>query len=182
MENDRKIEYNKFSYLPELSYNCIKYLMGNDEMIWKLLKYSSPDAWNKPDLTTSEKAALIYDGSEDSTKFRVFLDVGQDDSWVKEACLLRISPLEISPTNYIYGQIIMSFEIYSHYKINHLSNYATRLDMATQRIIEIFNGSEVGGMGRLYFDKGASQYTKVRTIGSVPMKGKLVLMCNYMGG
>jgi hypothetical protein len=178
---DRQEVYNKFTALPDLSYNCVKYLMDNDQTVWKLLKYSSPDAWDQPDLTISEKGSLIYDGSEDTTNFRIFLDVGQDDSWIQEACIIRISPLTIIPTNYVYGQVIMSFEIYSHYKVNHLSNYTTRLDMVTQRLIEVFNGAEIGGLGRLYFDKRTSPQTLVRTIGSIPMKGKVVTMCNYLG-
>jgi hypothetical protein len=181
MDSDlRKDSYNKFEALPLFSYNCISYLIDHEEMLFKLLKYNDFDCWNKPNLTRAEKGALVYDGSPDETKFRVFMDVGADNSWLVEACILRISPLTITPTNYIYGNVSMGFEIYSHYKINQLSNYMTRIDYATQRIIEVMNGAEVEGLGRLYFDRRAMGGSKSIPIGAIPFRGRATIMCNWI--
>ena len=178
----RKINYNKFSALPNFSYNCISYLIENEETLWKLLKYNNPECWQAANLTKQEKGELIYNGSPDETKYRVFMDIGQDNSWRTEACILRVSPLNIIPNNYIYGNISMSFEIYSHYKINTLSNYTTRIETATQRIIETMNGAEVEGLGRLYFDRRASGNARSIAIGSIPYKGRATILCNYLSG
>lgn len=174
--------YNMFTELPNLSYNCISYLKDNDEYIWKLLKYNNPDAWKEPNLTEAEKIALIYNGQDDETKYRIFSDVAADNSWTIEACILRISPITILPTNYVYGYVSMGFEIYSHYKINQMSNYQTRIESMAQRIIQVFNGAEIGGLGRLYFDYRASTLCKSVIIGSIPFKGRAITMCNHLGG
>jgi hypothetical protein len=178
--DSRKQEYNKFTNLPSIPYNCITYLMDNNETIWKLLKYKEADAWNKTNLTKAQKGALIYDGSADETKFRVFLDIGQENPWTDQACILRISIIEAVPTNYIWGNISIGMECYTHYKINHLSNYETRLDVVMQQLVETFNGAEIGGLGRLYFDSYASGRCKMVTIGNPPFKGKAVTLCNYL--
>ena len=39
--------YNNFRQFSKLSYNCIKILIESNELVWKLLKYTDPDAWNK---------------------------------------------------------------------------------------------------------------------------------------
>jgi hypothetical protein len=174
--------YNKYTYLPQLSANCINYLIENDDEVWKLLYYTDANAWDETALTKTQKRALIYDGSTDITKFRVFMDSGQDDSFLKEVCLLRICPIELNPTNYVYGNVIMAFEVYAHYKINQLSNYTTRIDSIAQKIIEVFNGAEKGGLGRLYFDARAYSRTRAFVIGAIPFKGKAILMCNFLAG
>ena len=180
--DSRKNEYNKFETLPLASYNITKYLMDNEETIWKLLKYSDADAWNKPNLSLGEKAALVYAGQPNETDFRVFNSVGQDNSWTVEACLLRISPATILPNNYVFGYSSIAFEVYCHYKVVTLSNYMNRIDYASQRLIECLNGAEIDGVGRLFFDHRASAFSKSILIGSIPYKGRATIMCNYFLG
>ena len=174
--------YNKFTEFPNLSYNCITYLMDNNELIWKLLKYNDSNAWSKTNLTKSEKQALIYSGQPDETNYRVFLDIGQDNSWNEQTSILRISPITLIPSNHIVGEVYMGFEIYVHYKCNHLSNYQIRTDLIAQQIIEVFNGAEIGGLGRLYFDARASRSCKASIMGQIPYKGMNVIMCNHLVG
>jgi hypothetical protein len=175
-------EYNKFTEFPNLSYNCITYLLDNNELIWKLLKYNDSNAWSKDDLTAEEKRLLIYSGQPDQTNYRVFMDLGNDDSWNEQTSILRISPIELNPVNYIVGSIYMGFEIYVHYSCNHLSNYKARTNVIAQQMIETFNGVEIGGLGRLYFDSNYSSRCTARMIGQIPYKGMAVVMCNYLAG
>ena len=176
--------YNKFTDLPTLSYNCIAYLIENNEIIWHLLKYNDRDCWKTdathPDLTKAEKGALIYAGQSDDTNYRIFQDVGYDSAWNQQCCFLRITPIELFPINHIIGKVTIGFEIYAHYKINTLSNYQTRLNMMSQQIIETFNGAEILGMGRLFFDARTSSRCKMQIIGSIPYKGNAVFMTNYI--
>ena len=174
--------YDKFSNFDSISYNCIKYLMDNDEETWKLMYYNDADCWNKTNLTLDQKASLIYDGSPDETLFRVFQDSGQDNSWTVQACILRITPILAHPTNYVFGMMAIGFEVYSHYKINHTSLYKTRLDMMAQRLIEVFNGAEIPGLGRLFFDSKASSYCRLSSIGAIPYKGKSLILCTQSLG
>jgi hypothetical protein len=165
-------DFNKYSY------NCISYLMDINETIWKLLYYDTPDAWNKADLTLAQKASLIYNGTDDASKARVFMDVGQPDVFTKEITIIRISPYSIFPENRSVGTVSIYFEVYSHYKANHLSDYTTRVDTITGEFLKTFNGAFVGGIGRLYFDRLGSQAVRAELGGQIPYRGKWIIMSN----
>jgi|WetSurMetagenome_2_1015567.scaffolds.fasta_scaffold23156_5 hypothetical protein len=177
-------QYNKFSFLPQVSYNLIDYLLNNNDLIWKLLKYNDADAWRTdsthPNLTNSEKGALIYDGLKNQIDCRVFLDYGQDESMQDQICLLRTSVVDAIPSNYIWGHLTFGWEVFSHFKINTLSNYQTRTHMIGQQLIETFNGKDLGnGIGRIYFDSSRNSRSRMTIIGNAPFKGVALFMCNY---
>ena len=174
--------YNTYSKFPLFGYKCIQHLLDNNELIFKLLKYTDPDAWDKANLSTAQKIDMIYQGQEDMENFNIFLDGGQSDAWTKESTVLRIYPWEIYPNNRTIGTISMVFEVFSHYKINHLSNYTTRIDTIIQQIIEEFNGFNIGDVGRLEFDNRMGSITqKMTERGQSPYKGKYVLMSTKSG-
>ena len=175
-------EYNKFKQYPLTSYNIFQYLMNNEEQLWKILKYSDADAWNRPNLTMAEKASMIYAGQPNETEYRGFLDLGQDNSWTIEACFLRIAPLVLLGSTYVYGHMSIACELYCHYKISTLSNYTSRLDYGTQRILEALNGADISDVGRLYFDTKASSEARSRPMGAIPYKGRVTILCNYYLG
>jgi len=184
VEDSRQEMYNNYSELPLISYNCAKYLLENNDLMWKLLYYTDPNAYKNdsdhPNLTTSQKGSLIYNGSPDETQFRVFFDIGQDDAWTGSSCILRIAPFDINPTNHIYGNVSMIFQCYATYKINTLSNYNTRTIKVIQQVLETLNGSDIGGIGRLYFDSRASRYCNMKVGGQINFKSYNLIMCNWI--
>lgn len=172
---------NDFTGLSEMAYNCVGYLMRNDDIIWRILSNPQPDCLDPqkyPNLTLEEKARLIYRGGDNVNDYRVFLDLGQDDAWAQEVSILRVSPLAIMPDTYVYGKVVMGFQVYTHNKANHLSNYTTRTDTAIQRLIGVLNGAEINGVGRIHFDRRASSLCRVITIGRIPFSGKQLTMTN----
>jgi hypothetical protein len=175
----QKDAYAKYQEFNQFSYNCIKYLMNNNELIWKLIYYTGNDAWNQSNLSMDQKASLIYNGKDDATNFRVFLDTGQYDVWTNEVCLIRIWPYVMVGRNRTVGTIVMCMEVYAHTKINTLSNYTTRIDTIIQQFLEVFNGQQVGGLGALFFDKLADSSDKVWSGGSTPFKSKGVYFSNH---
>lgn len=168
-------QYNDFN---QFSYKCIKYLIENNESIWKLLKYNTADAWDKPNLTSEEKGRLIYAGQDNTSLSRVFLDNGQPDVWTDEVCIIRICPYSIFPENRTIGTISIYFEVYSHYKINHLSNYTTRVDTIAMDFLKVFNGINIAGIGKLFFDRMGSESTRLENGGQIPFRGKWILLSN----
>ena len=122
-----KESFNKFENVPNLSYNILKYLMLNNETIFKLLYYTDANAWRNdvdhPNLTYQQKGALIYNGIIKETDARIFMDTGMDDSWQIEASMFRVSIAELIPTNYVFGYASVAIESYAHYKINTLTNH-----------------------------------------------------------
>jgi len=176
--------YNDYSDFPLFAYRCVAHLIQDTdiELLWKLLYYNDKDAWKEdashPDLTTSQKGALVYDGSIDEINYRVFMDIGISDPWMVESSQIRISPALLEPTNHIIGKIIMAVEIYSHFKVNTLSNYQTRTDTIAQLIISSLNGADIEGIGKMYFDRKASRQCSSTVIGTIPFKGRRVLLAN----
>lgn len=171
--------YNDFQNFNQISYNCIKLLMNENELVWKLLKYKSPDAWNKPDLTQEEKSELIYSGQQDSSKFNVFMDSKQPDVLVDETTLLRIMPYYAYGYNRTIGVIHVSMEIFSHYKINHLSNYTTRIDTIAGELLALFNGSHIGTLGYMGISKIIDQSSRLFQAGQIPFGGKQIVFATY---
>ena len=180
-----KESYNKFEEYPLFSYNCISYLVNDSdsELLWKLLYYNDPDAWKSDDdhlnLTKEQKGNLIYAGQQNQEDFRVFLDMGMDNAWTTEACILRVSPLQIYPRRRTIGLITIAFEVYCHFKLNTLSNYQTRVDTVTQSILSSLNGQKIEGIGRLFFDTFGSRQCKSILIGQIPFRGRRTIMCNW---
>lgn len=178
--------YNKYTLLPNVPYNITTYLMNNDEFIWKLLKYDTNDAWNKENLTKAEKGALIYKGigAPVNSGFRVFFDAGMDGAWDIITTILRISPVVVIPKNYITGTQSIRFEVYTHSNINMLSNYNPRNLSIIQKLIEVLNGADIEGIGRLFFDYRASSYCRLSgiNIGNATYKGYELIMCNQSLG
>jgi hypothetical protein len=171
--------YNDFRQFSVLSYNCIKYLMDNNELVWKLLKWNSSDAWSKPDLTQDEKAALIYAGQQDTSEYHVFMDSKQPDVLMKEVALIRIMPYYAIGMNRTVGYIEVSMEVFAHYKINHMTNYKTRIDVITEELLATFNGVNVGGLGLLSFDKMADQSSRLFMAGQIPFGGKQLIFSTF---
>ena len=169
--------YNDFD---SISYKCIKYLMENDEMVWKLLRYNTPDAWNRTDLTSAEKAALIYDGSDNTALFRVFLDQGQPEVQTGEVSIIRILPYSLNSDNRVVGNLLVMFEVYSNYHINHLDNYKTRTDMIVQRFLQVFNGATIAGIGKMHLDTMGTFGTRSELGGQLPFRGRWLLLGNKM--
>jgi hypothetical protein len=171
-------EFAQYEDFDTFAYTCIERLIVYDEMVWKLLKYNTPDAWSKPDLSKEEKIAMIYRGEDDTSRFRVFMDSGQPDVITSETTEIRISPYSIKSLDRLTGNIMIMFEVYAHYKINHLSNYRTRTDMIMKRFIQVFNGAIVGGLGKLALDGIGVYGSRLETGGQLPFRGKWLLMGN----
>jgi len=172
--------YDDYAILP---YRCVKYLLNNDEVVWKLLFYNTPDAYSKANLTYAQKVSLIYKGGDNTADFRVFMDRGQPDVNTFEQCQIRIANYSIYPTNRVIGQISIIFEVYPHYKTNHLDIYQTRGDLIMERLLQTFNGASVplddegsSSIGRFFFDRVGSESNRLEQGGQLPFLGKFAVM------
>jgi len=92
---------------------------------------------------------------------------------------LRISVLTANPVNYVVGNISIGMEIYPHAKVGQLSNYQTRADTLAQELIRVFNGAEVGALGKLYFDASRNPRCQLKVVGYTPFVGKGIVFCNW---
>jgi hypothetical protein len=147
--------FNQFSLLPNLPLNVIKYLVDNNENIWKIIKYPSADCLDKSNLTQAEKFNLIYNAQPISSDYRVFMDsASSDDLTDEQVSLLRVFPTNISPENQVLSIVHIGFEAICHSKINMLNTYQPRSLVLATEVISTLNGQNVNGIGVLQFNKG----------------------------
>jgi len=181
-DNIGSTAYNAYLGLPLLPYTCITHLLSVNEIIFKLLYYTDPDAWNKSKLNPAQKNGMIFQGQEKMEDYNIFMDSGQSDAWTKERTVLCIYPYDIDPINRTIGVVSMAFEVFSHYKINHLSNYTTRTDSIIQQLIKEFNGFDLGEVGKLQFNRGMGGIAqRMSEKGINPYKGKYLIMSTKSG-
>lgn len=180
---DDRVAYAKYELLEDLSYNIITYLLHSEdaEILWKLLYYTDADAYEKPNLTLEQKRSLIYAGQEDATKYRIFMDKSMADGIWTEDTYLRIFPFALTPENRTVGICTVGFQIFSHFKVNTLSNCRTRIDTIVSTLLKALNGVDINGVGVLYFDERRSSTCGMLDIGDAPYRGKILKMCVNIG-
>jgi len=112
------------------------------------------------------------------------LDDGIPDVYTREDTILRISPFSMFPENRTIGTIMIRCEVYAHWKVNHLSNYTTRVDSIIKELLGTLNGALIdskGSIGRLYFNRLEANRARMETTGQIPFKGKVLFLANKSG-
>ena len=138
--------------------------MLNNEDIWKLLKYDTQDALEKPNLTREEKAKLIYPGASggDMDDYRVFRTPYLDDLTTNQQAQLRVYLESITPDTRLYGTVDVNIEVICHVKMIELNDYQNRAESIVWQVIKTLNGADVGGIGKLFFDRSGSFYDLIK--------------------
>lgn len=172
--------YNKYTAIRYIPDAIINRLFEN-EVIWKLLKYTEADALLKENLTFEEKQNLIYKGYvwengrwilDDSTKRSIFRQPFIDDANDNAQTMIRIYLSNILPQNRVASTVYYTIELITHMKcIQILSDLGeeegqisvsdeNRLEVLLQQVLETLNGAEVGSIGKLFFDMDGGYKTK----------------------
>ena len=156
--------YNQYDGLQNFTLLIIQYLMLNNEDIWKLLKYDTQDALEKPNLTREEKAKLIYPGASggDMDDYRVFRTPYLDDLTTNQQAQLRVYLESITPDTRLYGTVDVNIEVICHVKMIELNDYQNRAESIVWQVIKTLNGADVGGIGKLFFDRNGSFYDLIK--------------------
>lgn len=171
--------FNTDESIPLISNACASYLLEHNELIWKLLKDQTPDAWKIPNVTKEEKSAMIFKGSGDTNKFHVFFDDFQDDALNTETTFLRIFPIDDIPETHLISNVCVAFAVYTHFNCNHLSNYETRIERVIQQVKEVFHGKDIPRVGQLIYSQQRSRACKSIIVGKTPYKGKVIVFNTY---
>ena len=156
--------YNQYDGLQNFTLFIIQHLMLNNEDIWKLLKYDTQDALEKPNLTREEKAKLIYPGASggDMDDYRVFRTPYLDDLTTNQQAQLRVYLESITPDTRLYGTVDVNIEVICHVKMIELNDYQNRAESIVWQVIKTLNGADVGGIGKLFFDRSGSFYDLIK--------------------
>ena len=156
--------YNQYDGLQNFTLLIIQHLMLNNEDIWKLLKYDTQDALEKPNLTREEKAKPIYPGASggDMDDYRVVRTPYLDDLTTNQQAQLRVYLESITPDTRLYGTVDVNIEVICHVKMIELNDYQNRAESIVWQVIKTLNGADVGGIGKLFFDRNGSFYDLIK--------------------
>ena len=158
-----RIAYNKFTGFSDLCYNILGYLMTQNENIWKLLKYDTPDALSKPNLTLEEKRNMIYDGVGDSEHYNVYRSPFVDDAFTEQTSQLRIYSYTINPNNRSMSTIDINIDCITHTQLVNIDGCKSRVEVMVEEVLKTLNGQEINGVGKLFFDARESMYNAARS-------------------
>ena len=159
--------YNSLTSLPSIPYKIIEYLIDNDEIIWKLLKYNDYDALSKPNLTTNEKLDLVWQRNLPQEDFGVFLTNLVEDAITKSKSILKVYQYYIHPKDLYTSTVVYAFDFLYGGKMS-LVEYngipVSRGDLFINRILTVLNGAYVGGVGKLIFLDDLSRYSLAKSV------------------
>lgn len=158
--------YNSMSKLPFIPYNILTYLANNDEILWKLLAYNDYDALSKPDLSFSEKFDLLWKTGPQE-QYGVFFTNLVEDAIPESKCILKIYNFYIHANQLYTGTVVYAFDFLYGGKMS-LVNYngipVSRGDLFVNRILEVLNGADVNGVGKLTFFDDMSRYDLAKSV------------------
>ena len=162
-----QIVYNSMNMLPYIPYKILTYLALEDETLWKLLAYNDYDALSKPNLTFQEKMALIWKKNEPQVNYSVFMTNLVEDAIAESKCILKLYNFYIHANQLYTGTVVYGFDFLYGGKMS-LVEYngvpVSRGDLFINRILEVLNGVEVGGVGKLTFFDDMSRYDLARSV------------------
>lgn len=159
--------YNNFSIIPTFPYNIIEHLIINgSEELWKLLKYQTIDALEKPNLTAKEKKKLVWDGIDPlEEKYNIFLKplIGNSLDSGEEQCQLRIYRYDTVPIDRLKAVVVYEFDIICQEKCANVyydDAFCERTDLIESLLLRDLNGANIKGTGDLVFDRNLSRTCK----------------------
>ena len=152
--------YNSMSRLPTIPYQILTYLAQNDEILWKMLKYNGYDALSQPNLTFDEKMSLIWkEGPQE--EFGIFLTGLVEDAIAESKCLLKIYNYYIHADDLYIAPVVYAFDFLHGGKmalVDYNGYPVARDDIFVNRMLEVLNGAEIPGVGKLTFYNDMSRY------------------------
>ena len=158
--------FNSLSQLPKAPYSILKFLALNNENIWKMIKYNSYDALSKPNLTIEEKLSYIWkDGAQEN--FSVFFTNIVGDAICEEKCILKCYDYYIVATDAYISTPIFAFDFLYGVTMALVEKDGipvNRGDLFIHELLKTLNGVEIGGIGKLMFNRNQTRYDSARSV------------------
>lgn len=160
--------YNSMSELPYIPYRIMEYLATSEtaEDIWKMLAYNDYDALDKPNLTFSEKMALVWKTGPQE-KYGVFLTNLIEDVLPESKCVMKCYDYYIHANALYNSTVVYAFDFLyggTMTLVKHNGIPVSRYDLFVNRLLATLNGAYVGGIGKLTFFDDQSRYDLGRSV------------------
>ena len=196
MEVPHKYKYNSFKGISRVPYIIVTEYLFYNEDIWKLLYYVTDENGDpiarpleRPNLTSKQKRALIYDGKNDINDFRVFFsNTPLSEETTGQVQQIRIFRDRILPKDVFMSNATWTIELPCHNAISTIivdDIIVNRTDLLQEEIFETLNGREISGIGTLMFSYDSPQRMSDRsdfTRFNTQFSGYIFNMsCNWTG-
>lgn len=169
LSNDNSsMAFNDFSEMPQFPYRIIEaMLMDNSiqvENFWKLLKYSTIDCLNNPNLTLKEKKDLIWTGQTMENNYSVFLKplVGSSTDSAESQTQLRLFRYNTSPSTQLEAIICFEADFITNEKTclvyDENGILVEKTDLMESYFLNFMNGRDIKiGSGYFTFNRELSR-------------------------
>ena len=177
--------YNSLSQLPQAPYKILEFLAKNNENIWKMIKYNSYDALSHDNLTMTEKLSYIWKTGVQED-YSVFLTNIIGDAICEEKCVLKCYDYYINADSLYIATPVFAFDFLYGVTMALVEKDGipvNRGDLFINEILNTLNGVEIGGIGKLMFNKNQTRYDFARSViaDSKNFTGVQIYMSTNMG-
>ena len=155
---------NKFSSMPYIPFKIVMALLENDNFC-KLIYYNTYDALDQPNLTMTQKKALIWEGQDNMHDYNIFLTNVQPNEETDSKTIMKVYKYVNDPINRSVATVAYEFDILFGSKIP-LVRYngitCNRGDLIEMEIMKTLNGEDVAGVGYLQFNSELTSLCRSR--------------------
>lgn len=155
---------NKFLSMPYIPFKIVMALLENDNFC-KLIYYNTTDALSQPNLTMTQKKALIWEGQDNMQDYNIFLTNVQPNEEVDNKTILKLYRYVTDPINRNVATVAYEFDVLFGSKIP-LVKYngvtCNRGDLIEMEIMRTLNGEDVAGVGYLQYDNDLTTLCRSR--------------------
>ena len=178
--------FNQFDRLPYIPYRIIEYMANNNENIWKIMKYRTYDCISQPNLSLSDKLALVWRGDSDQNKYNVFLNRVVEDAEPDATSIFKIYRLDSKPINHLLSTVSYEFDFIYGNKISLIDYNGIPCnigDVFETELMQTLNGKDVGGVGLIQFNHELSTLSRsgVTSGNNKTYSGYSAIMCVQVG-
>lgn len=158
--------YNSYLNVRTLPKLIVDHLYKNNEEFWKLLKYSQSTV-NVENVTKSEKNAMIATSSSgDLSAKQILFDIYTTDVTITANAQVRISVLDVKPTNRTNGQLLLLIQCIVSNKESMIRTDVCPVESKAfaiaQELIKSLNGTDLEGLnGYLWLDEKQDRRTGI---------------------
>jgi len=141
-------ELIKLDNLNSFVSNIGNHLVKNQDIL-KMLKYDEPNALAQPNLEIGDIVALMGRGSDPSKDKRIYKQPFHNEIANEMRSEVRFFIPQINPNNIYIAGVDICFQVIVHNNLWDLNGNLDRPLVMVNRLLNHFNGQDVGGIGEL---------------------------------
>ena len=150
--------YSDFSKVTDIKSLIQNYLVQNNDSIFEVLKYDTPDAVGRG-ITLAEKIELLQTrtgkGFDDNTRLFLFSKIPDAETQTATEIHIHTGAIEARRGQQVVSDATIVIDIFAHVDNNWLTSVNdSRSEFLMATILRTLNGQNIGGLGEIRFIPG----------------------------